>query len=517
MRPVTPEPLPAREGRRVSTDSRYSKKSKAKSARKRKNHESNGRDIAGQPIQAPEIPDSWSPFTNFMTNNAGAAGLPAPKQIKVHKTQQDKRRSIEPRYPPSDLTDIAQAQYPSGSGGIAAAPTEKPNGGFSGLFEKNPRRAASADETDAGRATKDATGTDDPTSEPFVTAEDTNVPFSQAHSGTTGQVKIRQGSMSEEAKAAALKRYEAMLDSGEADSFTMFMDTENSGALDAVVELPPARAHSLSEDTVLVPRPAYRERHSLSSDALMASGRPGMSHTLARDKVINATPFRGGGHRLSTDAMIPVRIAPPGHYLDADPTVSSPQNLFSHELLEDVRVLRPKSPQAHSLEMDKKLAMLHKQMQPHDIHNDIALPTPVARAAHELEYDHTVNSGITAQGSHDIEHDQVVASGAGARGGHDIVHDVRIVSPGSGQVRDPHSVDEDEIVKETTLFRKSPQPDAMLLPGNWNSSATGVKNDVNSPIASLNVSLQSANQALDELNRVVGTSESGKENAVSGM
>lgn len=414
-----------------------------------------GKPSAEQPSPAPKVPAPWNPFTKFMADDTQAAVSSTTEQYQVQGTQQP----------------------------------EKAKETFSSMFNR--------DQT---------------------TIEGTNaVKGPQKLPESITQVKVGEAAMSEEAKTAALERYQAMLESGGADPFTMFMSTENFGALDAVVELPPARTHSISEDAVLIARPAPQELHSLSSDALVAAGRPGVSHTLAHDKVINAIPSTSGGHRLSVDAMVPVRTAAPGHYLDEDPTVSSPQNLFPHELLEDVRVLRPKSPQAHSLDLDKKLAMLHKQIQPHSLHSDTVLPAPIARAAHALDSDQRVISGTVAQGSHDIVHDKMVASRAGARGNHDIVQDVRIVSPGSGQVREPHSIDEDEVIKETTLFRKSPHPEAMMMPSNWVSPASGGENQVNSPMASLNASLQSAKQALGELNQAVGFSEAGKENTASGM
>lgn len=439
------------------------------------------------------------------------------------------------------------------------AETGKPRSGFSNLFSRSHRPAASADETDAERAAKEATGTGNAAMERFVTTEDRTVPFIQTqgggqfsqfgaqsvadnseaspHEGENAKGKVSsmlkrdqkskerdqttverskavedlqqfqgsgapgqvgEGLFSEEAKAAALKRCQDMLESGEAGPLPMFMTAENLGALDAIVELPPVRAHSISEDTVVVGKPASQERHSLSSDVLMAGSRPVAPHTLAQDKVINVRPSRRGGHRLSADAMVSVRTAAPGHYLDEDPAVSGPQHLFPHELLEDVRVLRPRSPQAHGLDLDKKLAVLQKQIQPHSLHNDTVLPVHKDRAAHSLDSDQIVTSDTFAQGSHDM------------------THDVRILSPGSGQVRNPHGLDEDEIIRETAVFRKSPHPDA-TMPGNWASSSSGGENEVSNPIATLNASLHSANQALGELNRALGPSEAEKENAASGM
>lgn len=308
------------------------------------------------------------------------------------------------------------------------------------------------------------------------------------------QINIGEGPVSEEAKQQALERYQAMVESSAGDPLTMLMAGERFGALEAVVAAPPGRVHSVSEDTVLVAKPAARGQHSLSEDAQVAGGRAGQAHALGQDKVIDAKPSRRGAHRLSADAMVPVRTAAPGHYLEADPTVSSPQLLFSHELLEDPRVLRPKSPQPHNLELDKKLAVLQKQLQPHNLHSDTVLPAPQARSAHELHAD------------------QVVASGSSAQESHDISHDVRLLSP-SGAVRDPHSIDDDEVIKEAAVFRKSPHPDAMMG-GKW--AAGGEASVINNPMASLNASLQNAEQAMGELNRLVASSDSGKENHADG-
>lgn len=308
------------------------------------------------------------------------------------------------------------------------------------------------------------------------------------------QIEIGEGPMSEGAKQQALRRYQAMVESGIGEPVTTSMAGEQFGALDAVVAAPPGRVHSISEDTVLVVKPAAHGQHILSEDAHVTGGRSAEAHALEQDKVINAKSSRRGAHRLSADAMVPVRNAAPGHYLDADPIVSGPQQLVPHELPDDPRVLRPKSPQPHDLELDKKLAVLQKQIQPHSLHSDTVLPAPPARSGHELHAD------------------QVVALGSSAQDGHDISHDVRLLSP-SGAVRDPHSIDDDEVIKESAVFRKSPHPDAMMGgEGAAPSSSGGEASTIDSRMPSLNASLQTAGHALDDLNRAVASSESGKEN-----
>lgn len=310
------------------------------------------------------------------------------------------------------------------------------------------------------------------------------------------QIKVGEGPMADTLKEDVIERYEAVLESGGTDSFNLLAAAQNFGALDAIVELPPARGHSLSEDTVLAPKPVSKPAHSLSADELVSRpSEAAPAHSLSHDRIINAKPSGGGAHRLSADAMVPVRTAAPtGHYLDEDHTVSGPKQLFSHELLEDPRALRPaKSPQPHGLDTDRKLVSAQKPSQPHSLHNDTILPAPKARSAH------------------DLQSDPLIASNAQDRGAHDLAHDVRILSP-SGAVRDPHSIGEDFVIKNTAVFRKSPHPDAMV-PGDWAASSSSGASDRN-PMGSLNASLQNASQALNNLNKAV-ESESGKENATS--
>lgn len=524
MQPVDPEPLPVSEGQEVVADIKDVKKPKALSVGEKMRQKLKGRASEKQPVQVPEMPASWSPFTNFMAAEPVAAGPLTKEQEQAQETPQAKGKSpvsslvptgektatIEKEQESTETqktTGATQAsvqqkdakvertgtQPPTNQSKTDVAEAEKPKSSskFTNMFKRtqkskekeltmNVEAAASSMSKLSAEATKAAAD---------LKRIQENIP----------QIKVGEGPPSKEAKEDAIKRYQSILETGGSDPFTMLMAAEDFGALDAITEMPPVRTHSLSEDTALVAKQSPQQPHDLSADTLVSSGRAAPAHTLAQDKIINAKPSRRGGHRLSADAMVPVRVAAPGHYLDADPTVSSPQQLFPHELLEDVRVLRPRPPpQEHNLELDKKLAMLQNQSQPHGLHSDTVLPAPKARSAH------------------DLHSDQVVVSGASAHGAHDLTHDVRILSP-SGQVHEPHSLDDDDIIKETAVFRKSPHPDVMM-PGNWapSPSSGGEAGEMNNPMASLNASLQSAGQALGELNQATRPTSPGKENAVAG-
>lgn len=310
--------------------------------------------------------------------------------------------------------------------------------------------------------------------------------------GNVPQIKIGEGPMSTEVKEEALKHYEDILASGGSDPFTLLMSVDNFGALDAIKELPPVRAHAISDDTLLIGKSGSRKDHDLSIDTVVSAGQAAPAHALANDKVINVEPSKRGTHRLSTDAMIPVRTAALGHHLEADPTISGPTQLFPHELLDDRRVLRSKSPLPHNLDLDRTLAASQKQPRAHDLHSDTILAAPQARTAHDLHSDPLVKSAEPAGGEHNL------------------AHDVRILSP-SGAVRDPHSIGDDEIIKENAVFRKSPHPDAMMA-GEWVASSSSGASDANNPMASLNASLQTAGRALNELNQSMGAASKGKEN-----
>lgn len=312
------------------------------------------------------------------------------------------------------------------------------------------------------------------------------------------QVQIGEGPMSADAKRKALQQYQDILAAGGSDPLKMLMSVDNFGALDAIKELPPARPHSISEDRVLIGKPVALREHELSSDAIISSGKaaPIAAHELVHDRVINVEPSKHGTHRLSADAVVPVRVpapirvATPSH---ADPAVAGPKHLFPHEILDFGRALHSKSPQPHSLNLDRTLASSQKQSSAHGLHGNTVLAAPQARSAH------------------DIHSDLLVKSTGSARADHDLGHDVRILSP-SGAVRDPHSMSDDEIIKQNAVFRKSPHPDAMM-PGQWPATTPSGTGVVNNPIASLNSSLHTAGQALNQLNNQSrGTASDGKEN-----
>ncbi|CAN8096088.1 unnamed protein product [Discula destructiva] len=334
------------------------------------------------------------------------------------------------------------AQIPAESAPVAnkaAAGPDKSKSLFSGLFKRSQKRQVEELNQDI-----DATAS----SLAKLSAAATNA-AGDIKRNVGLQNKFSEGPMSAESKAEALKRYRDLLESGVQDPLTTLLSAKNYGALDDIVELPPARAHSMSEDTVPIAKKRSKSEHSLSSAAAVSQARATLPvHLLAHDKVINAQPSeRRGPHRLSADAMVPVRVAASSHDIEADPTISSgPQLLFSHELLDDIRVLRPKSPQPHILEVDRKLAESKKHSSPHSLHSDAIIASPQPRAAHRLYSD------------------PVVASGTSARKEHDTAHDVRILSP-SGTIRDPHVIEDDEIIKENAIFRKSPIPDAAVGAG----------------------------------------------------
>lgn len=405
------------------------------------------------------------------------------KETEPEDTSAAKQASTGPSATTQTGRTTQTESSPIADAGKTEAPaTDKSKGMFGGLFKKSQKSnnkdivkeiqaAASSVAKLSAEATKAAEG-----------LKLSNVP----------QIKVGEGPMSEEAKDEALKRYQDMLESGGSDPFTMLMSVDNFGALDAITELPPVRAHSISEDTVLIAESGSKREHDLSDDAVASTEKAAPAHALAHDRVINAEPSQRGTHRLSTDAMIPIRAAAPGHHLDADPIISGPKQLFQHELLDDKRILRSKSPQPHSLDLDQTLLAPQKKSRTHDLHSDTVLAAPQARTAHDLHSDLRVKSAEPVGGHHDL------------------AHDVRILSP-SGAVRDPHSIGDDEIIKENAVFRKSPHPDAMM-PGEWAPSSSSGASDVNNPIASLNASLQTAGQALTELNHAMGPNFQAKAN-----
>lgn len=369
-----------------------------------------------------------------------------------------------------------------------APTTKKDKRFFSGLL-KDPRKSKDKDSANDVQAAAPSMGT--------RSAEATKVAEATKR-GDIPQIKVGEGPLSKEVKEEALKRYEDMLESGGGDPLTMLMSADNYGALDAIKELPPARTRSIAGDTMLIGRSGSQLEHYLSADVLASTGRATPAHALSHDRVINAQPSKRGAHRLSVDAMIPVRAVAPGHYLDADPSMSGPQQLFSHELLDDTRVLRSEFPQPYDPDLGKRLATSQEQFQAHDLRSDAALAAPQARPAH------------------DLHSDLLVKSAGSARGEDDPVFDVLSLSP-LGAVQDPHSLGDDEFIKENAASQKSPPPDAMM-PGEWapSSSSAGGASDAISPMASLNASLLTAAQALNELHQAMGAASPGKE-STTGM
>lgn len=263
----------------------------------------------------------------------------------------------------------------------------------------------------------------------------------------------------------------------------------------SIVEIPAnARVHSLSGDTFLIEKPAHLP-HDLDSDSILPIDKARLSHILEHDQIIQLKPAPEE-HRLSADALIPETAAAPGHYLEGDPVVSGPRQLFSHELLNDPLVERAKAFLPHTLESDKKVAAA-EAARAHSLASDAILPVQPTRAAH------------------DLDSDAIIAASAPGGQEHDISRDVRILSP-SGQVRSTHTIEADEIIRETEQFRKSPRPNPADLPGNWASSSAseeGAENNNNNLVASLNAVVDSADRALDELGQ---PAESGKENRAAG-
>lgn len=567
MTPVSSQPLPSGEGRRVIADVKDIKRPKAMSVTdKIKQKLQGGSAESPQANQTPEMPASFSAFNNFVAaEEPGLAKLKSPVPSSHTPTRQ--KQSVDEEGEPSEAkltTEQFLTKSPAGSDATFAEGTgaaqreaqtkaavseedavatdeaviekvpskdeppprldaeesasseadqsgsakpEKPNRKISSMFNKLRGKVLPEDGNAVASSMAELKADEDKAAEDHERIQD-----------TLPQIAIIEGPMSDEEKVDAIKRYQAMQQKGGADQLTMLKAAKARGALEVVSELSSARTHSLSEDTVLIARPVTREPHEISAHPLVRSGTPAPAHALAQDKVINAKPTKRGAHRLSADSMIPVRIAAPGHYLDADPVVSGPQQLFSHELLDDVVVQQQNNPpRPHDLELDRKPAVLQKQMQGHDLHEDVAVPGVPKSTEHGLHSDVALLTP-KARPAHELHSDEVIASGSSARGGHDLTHDVRLLSP-SGAIRDPHSVDEDEVIKETAAFRRSPHPEAMV-PGNWVPSPSLERDnisDLNNPIASLNASLGHAFRALGELNRAVRSPSTGKENTGDGV
>lgn len=266
----------------------------------------------------------------------------------------------------------------------------------------------------------------------------------------------------------------------------------------SIVEIPAgARVHSISQDTFLIEQPPHLP-HSLDLDNIVPLDKARLSHILEHDHVIQLKPAPEE-HRLSADTLIPTRTAAAGHYLEGDPVVSAPRQVLSHELLHDPIVERAKAFLPHTLESDKKVAAAAKAARAHSLASDAILP-----------------AAPTTPAAHDLDSDKIIAAPASAGQEHDISRDVRILSP-SGQVRATHTIDADEIIRETAQFRKSPRPDPATMPGNWASSSAseegveggGDKNNI-SLVASLNAVVNSADRALKELGEPAASSQENK-------
>lgn len=266
----------------------------------------------------------------------------------------------------------------------------------------------------------------------------------------------------------------------------------------SIVEIPAgARVHSISEDTFLIEEPP-RLPHSLDLDNIVPLDKARLSHILEHDQIIQLEPAPEE-HRLSADTLIPTRTAAPGHYLEGDPVISAPRPVFSHELLHDPIVERAKAFLPHTLESDKKVAAAAKAARAHSLASDAILPAAPPTPA-----------------AHDLDTDKMIAAPAPAGQEHDISRDVRILSP-SGQVRATHTIDADEVIRETAQFRKSPRPDPATMPGNWASSSAseegvegGGNNNNNNLVASLNAVVNSADRALEELGETAASSQENK-------
>lgn len=265
----------------------------------------------------------------------------------------------------------------------------------------------------------------------------------------------------------------------------------------SIVEIPPnARVHSLSKDTFIIEKPAHSP-HDLDLDKIIPLDKARLSHILEHDQIIQLKPAPEE-HRLSADTMVPTTAPAPGHLLEGDPVVSGRRQILSHELLDDPIVKRAKAFLPHTLESDKKVAAA-KTARAHSLADDAILPAP------------------PTPGAHDLDSDKIIAVTVPSGQEHDISRDVRILSP-SGQVRATHTIDADEIIRETAQFRKSPRPDPATMPGNWASSSASEEgaenNNDKNLVASLNAVVNSADKAPEELGQ---PAESGKENKAAGM
>lgn len=522
---LLPDPVSSPDVRKVIADIRDLKKPKPMSPANLIHRDLKGK-APEEPILAPGKCTSLDPFVRSSAEDQPGPGSsepprcppsdegtglqPAPSpapitELEPEVIKPDRKPAREPATSqPQKLTDPGAAelhktsQQPQGRAGqLGANPSavpvkisghegEKKRSKLGGMFR---RSKTSSDDSSAAASAGVKLNT-----KATKAAQDL-----QRFQGSIPEIRIGEGPVPKEEKEEIVRRYQALLEAGVSDPLTMLKAA--GGTIQPIIELPPARTHSISEDTYLNPKTTQERLHSLSTDALVPSGMTTASHTLAHDKAVGVKPLVRRAHRLSADATIPVQTAAPGHYLDADPTVNTPQQLFSHELLDDMVVHRQtKSPQPHGLDSDKKFSLAQKDRQSHGLHSDKQIITAQKQPqSHRLHTD-KVLPGMAKSRQHELPSDHVITPKAStARAAHNIAHDVRILSP-SGQVRDPHSMSADEVVRQTAVFRKSPHPEAM--PGHYTQSSSSADTGENA-MASLNASLQNAGQALGELNRAL--------------
>lgn len=227
-------------------------------------------------------------------------------------------------------------------------------------------------------------------------------------------------------KDVALKVGKDTIVSGEVD--------QPDGVGQTIIEVPSgARVHSVSKEAIVISK-VPEVSHKIPLDQVVTSRNPPFALDLEQDHVVQPKQVRKG-LSLSADAMTPLKAAATGPYLEGDPAVSNPRQILSHEFLDDpVDQKRAMSPLPHTLESDKRAAAAVQ------IAN--ALEPPADEPVKKTQFKRP----------------------------RDISQDVRIVSP-SGRVLALHAVDDDEIVRKTAQFPKSPHPSA--VPGTWIVTASG--------------------------------------------
>lgn len=335
--------------------------------------------------------------------------VPTQKEKLKAEVPPPRQRTTAPEAGPAPVQGVKpeKQKTPAGVAKVDDAEPEKTTSRFSGYFKKSKKPK----ENEADKDTKAA-------------AESIKKLNAKAQKATEGlkhwQKNIPVIFISEGPSAPKDKAPEHAKERTEAS------ESDQSGALvQTIVEIPAgARVHSLSQDTVVVSKPP-QVAHRLSKDETVTSDKAPVSHALEEDPAVEAKP---APHRVS-------QTAAPGHYLEGDPTISSPQQVFSHELLDDPLIQkRAKSPRPHTLDSDKKVAA-------------------AAIAGHAQEPQAKEAAGKPK-----------------SKRSHSISQDVRVLSP-TGRVLPLHTVDDDEPVKKTAHFPKSPHPNAM--PGTWTPTASG--------------------------------------------